>query len=730
EVQPDGTWSVEIADALAEGDYTAVATVSDAVGNETSVTEAGTIDLTAPTLTVDAPDSNTTTPTITGTSDEIGATVAVAVTDANNVEQTLEAIVDGDGNWSVEVDMALLEGGYTVNATVSDAVGNETSATDSGMIDVTEPTLTVNAPDSNDTTPTLTGTSDEIGATVTLVVTGANDAEQTLTAVVQSDGSWSVDVETELAEGIYTVDASVSDAVGNTATVETTGEIDLTAPTLEIDSLPTNTNIVTPDITGTSDEVGATVTLTVTDANGVEQTLTATVQSDGAWSATVGRPLAVGDYTAQATVSDAVGNMATAQASASGVIVPSISISDFEFKQELGVEVVDRIWEGGLATNQFGVSTNQVNTGNGPGVNLSTNEVGRTENLRITSIDGSNNTALLGVGDVYQVSWDRAEGRFSFSARTPFTAEMTITRSDFFSFTGDPADIVVFQGIVNGAQIYLVIDSRGVITETTNYLINDQQTTDVGFREFIINGNGPENASVELSRIDENGIEVALGSTTTNANGEWVFDLGSLVGRQGDLKVVSTDQFGNESTDIKSFLFGETNIGNTLEGTAESDLIVGGLQDDVLRGGDGDDILYGEAGNDVLIGGQGNDILIGGTGADVFRWELNDQGTTSTPAQDVIRDFTLGNYTGSGESDQLDLKDLLQGETEATLTDFIIAEETGSGTVLFVSSQGGLSGDTANADQIITLENVSMDGQTSEQFIQTLMSNGQLNIDS
>lgn len=132
-----------------------------------------------------------------------------------------------------------------------------------------------------------------------------------------------------------------------------------------------------------------------------------------------------------------------------------------------------------------------------------------------------------------------------------------------------------------------------------------------------------------------------------------------------------------------------------------------------------------------MIGGAGDDILTGGAGADVFRWELGDQGTTTTPAQDVIRDFTEGNYTGTGEADRLDLADLLQGENETNLLDYIIAEENGNGdTVLYVNSQGSLSGETANADQVITLENVSMDGQTSEQFIQALLNNGQLNIDS
>ncbi|WP_240310102.1 Ig-like domain-containing protein, partial [Vibrio cholerae] len=71
--------------------------------------------------------------------------------------------------------------------------------------------ITVDAPDNtNDTTPTITGTTDAPeGSTVTLVVTDANGNQQTLTATVQPDGSYSVDVTTPLAEGSYTVTATV-----------------------------------------------------------------------------------------------------------------------------------------------------------------------------------------------------------------------------------------------------------------------------------------------------------------------------------------------------------------------------------------------------------------------------------------------------------------------------------------------------------------------------------------
>lgn len=100
------------------------------------------------------------------------------------------------------------------------------------VFDLTPPTISVVAPDNtNDTTPTLTGTTDApVGSTVTLLVTDANGNQQTLTAIVTPTGTFTVDVVTPLAEGSYTVTASVTDPAGNTGTATDNGSVDSTAP--------------------------------------------------------------------------------------------------------------------------------------------------------------------------------------------------------------------------------------------------------------------------------------------------------------------------------------------------------------------------------------------------------------------------------------------------------------------------------------------------------------------
>ncbi|EKF9197842.1 Ig-like domain-containing protein, partial [Vibrio cholerae] len=325
-VQPDGGYSVDVTTPLAEGSYQVTASVTDPAGNTGTASDKGSVDVTAPVITVDAPDNtNDTTPTITGTTDApAGSIVTLLVTDTDGNEQTLTATVQPDGNYSVDVTTPLAEGDYQVTASVTDLAGNTGTAIDNGSVDVTAPVITVDAPDNtNDTTPTITGTTDApAGSIVTLIVTDTDGNQQTLTATVQPDGSYSVDVTTPLAEGNYKVDARVTDPAGNTGTASDKGCVDLTAPVITVDA-PDNTNDTTPTITGTTDApAGSTVTLVVTDADGNKQILTATVQPDGSYSVDVTTPLAEGSYQVTASVTDPAGNTGTASDDGSVDITP------------------------------------------------------------------------------------------------------------------------------------------------------------------------------------------------------------------------------------------------------------------------------------------------------------------------------------------------------------------------------------------------------------------------
>ncbi|MBU2953320.1 beta strand repeat-containing protein, partial [Marinobacter sp. F3R08] len=167
---------------------------------------------------------------------------------------------------------------------------------------------------------------------------------------------------------------------------------------------------------------------------------------------------------------------------------------------------------------------------------------------------------------------------------------------------------------------------------------------------------------------------------------------------------------------------------NALDGVNSID---GGAGNDTITDGAGTSVINGGLGNDTLIGGAGSDVLTGGFGADVFRWELGDENDADLP-RDVVTDFTIDStngFTGTGDGDQLALDDLLQGATEATVTDFLMAQEENGDTVLYMNKDGALADTVDNAQQSIVLSGVSMDGQTSEQFIDSLVNSGHIKVE-
>ncbi|ATJ82594.1 retention module-containing protein [Halomonas beimenensis] len=155
--------------------------------------------------------------------------------------------------------------------------------------------------------------------------------------------------------------------------------------------------------------------------------------------------------------------------------------------------------------------------------------------------------------------------------------------------------------------------------------------------------------------------------------------------------------------------------------------------DPSLVGSDGNDVLTGSDFDELLLGAEGNDTLEGGLGADVFAWSLGDEGSAVSPAEDSVKDFTLGTFGTEANADKLDIADLLSGMSSGDdLSRYLQAtEDTSSGTTtLHISSAGNMSaGDVSNADQSIVLEGVSMGGLDQAAFLQSLIDDGQLDIE-
>ncbi|MGS6192346.1 Ig-like domain-containing protein [Enterobacter asburiae] len=307
-----GNWSVGVpaADvtALAAGDYTITAALTDKAGNSNSATHGVEVNLTAPVLTIDTVSGDdainnaekTQDLTISGTASGLAAGAVVTVM-LNG--KAYSAQVDDSGLWTTTVPAnevgQLGEALYTVTASATDSVGNNTSTSHTVNVESVLPGVIVNTIAGDDVInaaelaagQTISGkvVNAEAGNTVTVTIGG-----NSYTATVQSDLTWSVnvpsDVLTALGNGDLTVSASVTNGVGNSGTGEREIVIDANLPGLRVDtvagddvinSIEHGQNLI---ITGTSDGLAAGAALTVT-VNG--KTYPATVLADGTWSAAI-----------------------------------------------------------------------------------------------------------------------------------------------------------------------------------------------------------------------------------------------------------------------------------------------------------------------------------------------------------------------------------------------------------------------------------------------------------
>ncbi|MEJ9675053.1 Ig-like domain-containing protein [Escherichia coli] len=334
-VAGDGSWTtiVPAADlsALRDGDASVQASVSNVNGNTASATHAYSVDATAPTLAINtiatddilnaAEAGNPL--TISGSSTaEAGQTVTVTL---NGVTYT--GTVQADGSWSVSVPTAdlsnLTASQYTVSASVSDKAGNPATATHGLAVDLTVPVLTINTVSGDDIINAAehgqalvisgSSTGGEAGDVITVTLNS-----KTYTTTLDASGNWSVGVPaadvTALGSGPQTITAAITDAAGNSDDASRTVTVNLTAPTIGINTIASDDVINATEkgadlqITGTSNQpAGTTITVTL---NG--QNYTATTDSSGNWSATVPASavsaLGEANYTVTANVTDSAGN--------------------------------------------------------------------------------------------------------------------------------------------------------------------------------------------------------------------------------------------------------------------------------------------------------------------------------------------------------------------------------------------------------------------------------------
>ncbi len=336
-VQADGRWQLNVpaADvgALTDGNVTMTATVSDVAGNSSSADRVGLVDATVPQVTIN--DFVTDTNTVNQLAHAQAQILSGSVTGAaagdlvnitiNNVDYT--TVVDAAGNWSLglpaSVVQGLTDGTWTINVSVTDQSGNTGSSSVDVVVNTVTPVIGINTLAADDVINAaekgedllLSGTSNQPeGTTITVNLNGINYA-----ATTDASGNWSVTVPASavsaLGEANYTVTASVTDNVGNSAAATHDVLVDSSLPVVTLNNFAGD-NIIN------AAEVAAGQTLTGKVSNAASgdtvtiilggQTYTATVQDDLTWSLPLTQSqltaLGNGDLSVSASVTNAHGN--------------------------------------------------------------------------------------------------------------------------------------------------------------------------------------------------------------------------------------------------------------------------------------------------------------------------------------------------------------------------------------------------------------------------------------
>ncbi|HHA1729462.1 TPA: Ig-like domain-containing protein [Enterobacter hormaechei subsp. xiangfangensis] len=662
-----GYWSVGVpatdVGALANGDQTISATVTDKAGNSTSATHAFDVSLTAPVIAI-----NTLAVDDVINATEKGQDLLISGTsnqpDGTRITVTLNGIsyaatTDASGNWSVTVPAAnvsaLGEASYSVTASVTDTAGNSANTSHSVLVDSALPQVTINAVATDDVInaaevasgQTLSGkvSGAASGDTVTISVGG-----NTYTTTVQDDLSWSVnvasDVLTAIGNGDLTVSASVTNGHGNTGSGERDITIDANLPGLRvnkvagddvINSIEHGQNLI---ITGSSDGLAAGSALTVT-VNG--KTYAATVLADGTWTAAV--PAADVGALSEGTVTVTVEGQ-----SAAG---NPVSISH-DVKVDLAT----------VAISIDAIATDDVINAAEKGADLVLS--GAT-----TNVEENQTVTITFGGKTYSATVD-ASGNWT----------ATVPSADLGSLKDGDASVQVSVTNVNGnsasaGREYSVDATAPTVSieiVSDNNIINAAEAQ----QDLVVNGVSNAEAGQTVT-VTLNGVDY---TTTVQANGSWSVtvpsaDIGAITDGSYTITAAVADKAGNPALADR----------DVLVDTTVPQLTINTVSDD-------DVINSAEHAQALIVTGS----VTGAAAGDVVTVTINNKDYTATldasgrwsvgvPAADVSA-LTAGDHTITAAlTDKAGNSNSTTHEVEVNLTAPVLTIDTVSGDDVINSSE-------------------------------------------
>ncbi|HDR2542755.1 TPA: Ig-like domain repeat protein [Enterobacter mori] len=561
-VDPDGNWTFTPDQDLADGDHSLTVVSKDPAGNEvTSPSFDITVDATAPekpvlgsatddvgTIRGDLSNGGTTddaNPTFNGSA-EPGSRVDIY----DNGEHIGSTVADDKGAWQFTPTTPLPEGEHHITTTATDEAGNTSPESDDFVLvtDYTPPAATSDVLNitsvmddvggrqgniasgevTDDSKPVINGIG-EAGSTVFVYSTDANGKHLLGSAVVDSEGNWTLALDTPLVEGLNKLTLETQDAVGNRVAGEAPSyDITVLIPVStepSINSVVDNsephvgplqkgesTNDTTPTLSGSA-APGDTVS--ILDNGKVIGSVTA--DSNGKWTFTPDTALADGKHTFTVTATDAAGN---ARTSGSFPIVIDTTAPAPADNIILDDNVGDKqgpVGEGDTTDDQSPTLSGEAEPG--------------------SVVDIYDNDEKIGSVIVDD------EGKWSYTPDKPLDKgdhELTTTVTDPSGNTSEPSPGISFTVDPDPNQVTVgeVVDDQGPIVGN----LKPGNVTDDARPE--LGGKGKPGSTVTIKDGDD-----VLGSTVVDPDGNWTFTPDQDLA-EGDhsLTVVSKDPAGNDVT--------------------------------------------------------------------------------------------------------------------------------------------------------------------------------------
>ncbi len=770
----DGTWSITGIDTsgLADGTLTFTATASDAAGNTATASQTATKDTTAPAVdlaqvTDPITIANYQSAAASGTG-EVGATITLVVTDGTTSSASYSATVGSDGTWSITgIDTSgLVDGTLTFTATASDTAGNTSQSSRTATkttIAVSSVTDPINA--ENATSVTIGGTG-EAGATVSVVATDGSNTTTAYTTTIAEDGTWSISgIDTSaLADGTITFTATATDGNENSAVATRSATKDTVAPEGAISGVTDPINLdnaaaVTANGTG---EVGATVTLVVTDGTDTTSQYQATIGTDGTWSITGidVSALADGTLTFNATIADAAGNTATVSTTANkDTVAPAVEVNqvadpvtianhkslDVGGTGEAGATISLVVTDGTHSTTAYQTTVGEDGTWAISGVDTSGLTDGEIT-FQVTATDAAGNAATssvtsnkvtVAIGAIGGINADN-DTDFTVSGTGEIGATITLVVSDGTNSTSEYQATVGEDGTwtITGIDLSGLADGSLTFSATaTDGEQNTADTTALATKDTVApeivlatvtdpinaanadnvsaSGTGEAGATVTLVVTDTTHTTQAY-ATTIDEAGNWSItgiDTSALDDGTLTFQVTATDAAGNAAD--TSLTATKDTVPPNVALTSVTTLITLDNQDSTQVSGTGD------AGDLIQV------VASDGTNStDVYTATVAEDGTWSIDGIDVtaLADGTV-TYTATATDTAGNIAEDTLTTTKQTVAITSVTDPISSLNSTSVTVSG-----TSQAGAFITL--VAGDGtNTTDQYTTTADSNGDWSID-